>query len=461
MDKIQALISFRHLLALILTFLAASCAVAPEPEYGPIPDLINFDQRVLSYVREDGPIMGESAHVNSAREFLSGHFSPWRREAPVHDSEEAFWGLRMVESGEFFGENKLPLGPEWVSEMRRKSDPESFPNAGRTALAAVNTSMRVLPTDKPAFYDFARAGEGFPFDMMQNSAVWAGTPLFISHISADGAWYLAECRYAFGWIPVRDTALIDRNSAEALSTGPYVTPVKDRIPLHDWKGNYLFDLRIGQVLPAVARDADGYTILVPVRDPDGIAGMVEAEVSAGHVDTWPLAPRRSMLAGLADEMIGQPYGWGGLYKNRDCSSTIMDLFAAIGVSLPRNSKVQAGAGEQIDLTGLEPDEKKRLVLERGEPFSTLLSRPGHIMLYIGEKRGEPMIFHTAWGIKTEISGREGRKIIGKTVVTSLSPGQGVKGLVRPEGVLLHKLSSITFIDSGSIGKTSRNDAMKD
>lgn len=457
-----ALGRFRHILnflAVLCALLAASCAAVPE-RYEPVPDIIEYEQRVSAYVDEDAAVMPEELHKSSVKAFLNGHFAPWRRKAPAHGAGDAFWGLRLAGNREFFGENKLPLGPEWTAEMTRLSDPDNFPSLGLTAVAAVNTSMRVLPTDKPAFYDFALAGEGFPFDMMQNTAVWAGTPLYLTHISADRAWYLAECRYAFGWIPVRDAALIDEASATVLSMGSFVTPTKDRVPLIDWNGEYLFDLRIGQILPAVARTGDGYTVLAPVRGEDGFVLQVEAEVSAEHVRPWPLPPTRMVIAGLADEMIGQAYGWGGLYGNRDCSSTLLDIFAAIGAPLPRNSKIQAKAGTVVDLAGLAPEEKKNLILSEAEPFATLLGRPGHIMLYIGRRQGEPVVYHTAWGLKTENwLGREGRRIIGGTVVTSLSPGRGVKDLVRPEGVLLNQLTSMTFIGPETVAKTAPDDDM--
>jgi hypothetical protein len=443
----------RLLLPILAVLTLASCTAVQDP-YAPIPDLTTFEQRASAYVEDGEPIMGFADHRQAAENFLEGFFAPWRRAEPVHDAEEAAWGLRLADSKRFFGENTLPKPDGWARRMRELSDLETFPNMRLAAVAAVNTSMRVLPTDRPAFYDFAKAGEGFPFDMLQNSAVWAGTPLFISHESEDGAWVLAESRYAFGWIPARDVALVSGPLADALSKGPFVTPVADRVPLHDWSGSYLFDLRIGQMLPAVARTAEGFALLAPVRDADGSARFVEAEVSLEHVRAWPLFPTTRALAGLADEIMGQPYGWGGLYGNRDCSSTLMDMFAAVGVPLPRNSRVQAKSGKVVDLSGLDPDAKRRLVLEQGIPFATLLTRPGHIMLYIGHKEGEPLVLHTAWGLKTEdFRGREGRKVIGGTVITSLAPGSGVRGLASPQGKLLNQLTTMTFIGAQTVSKT--------
>lgn len=432
-------------LFLIAALLCSSCA-GPLDRYEPIPDLLRYEQSVAAYVAKDGPVFSPALQERMAEAFLEGHFAPWRRGAPVHGRDEAFFGLKLVENKEFFGENKLPLGSGWRAEMRRLSDPGGFPGLGLPAVTTVNSSLRVLPTSRPAFYDFREAGEGFPFDMMQNSAIWAGTPIYLTHVSADGAWYLAECRYAFGWIAARDVALVDRAALEALSAGPLVTPVKDRVPLVDETGRHRFELRIGQVLSGRKTFRGGYELLVPVRNADGRARLVAAEVGPGLVRPWPLPANKSAMAALADAMIGQAYGWGGLYANRDCSATLLDLFAAFGAPLPRNSRMQAAAGERIEFEGLEPEEKRALVIEKGEAFRTLLAKPGHVMLYIGVRGGEPLVFHTAWGLMTESPwGREGRRIIGVTAVTSLAPGRGVEELARPEGVFLERLSSMTFI----------------
>ena len=57
-------------------------------------------------------------------------------------------------------------------------------------------------------YDPAKAGEGFPFDYFQNSALWPGTPLLITHASRDGAWLFAEAGMVAGWVPAQDVAFV-------------------------------------------------------------------------------------------------------------------------------------------------------------------------------------------------------------------------------------------------------------
>ena len=45
------------------------------------------------------------------------------------------------------------------------------------------------------------------------------------------------------------------------------------------------------------------------------------------------------------------------------------------------------------------------------------------MLYLGVFEGSPVAFHTIWGLKTESAdeSNSGRYLIGKSVITSLSP----------------------------------------
>ena len=58
------------------------------------------------------------------------------------------------------------------------------------------------------------------------------------------------------------------------------------------------------------------------------------------------------------------------------------------------------------------------------------------MLYIGQKDGEPLVFHNVWGIKTlEDNGEYGRFIIGRAVITTLEPGAELPNFVREKNIL--------------------------
>ena len=61
--------------------------------------------------------------------------------------------------------------------------------------------------------------------------------------------------------------------------------------------------------------------------------------------------------GIKFPISRQPYGYGGLYDNRDCSAMTRDLFAPFGLYLPRNSSEQARGGKVVPLlTGTKATE---------------------------------------------------------------------------------------------------------
>lgn len=123
---------------------------------------------------------------------------------------------------------------------------------------------------------------------------------------------------------------------------------------------------------------------------------------------------------------------------------LRDLYAPFGIWLPRNSSEQAKTGRVISLEHLTPEQKKEVIIEEGVPFETLLHKPGHILLYLGVYKGEIAVLHNAWGVKTIRYGVEGRKIIGKTVITSLHMGEEVAGYNKQKD-LLSQIKSINIL----------------
>ncbi len=143
-------------------------------------------------------------------------------------------------------------------------------------------------------------------------------------------------------------------------------------------------------------------------------------------------------------------GWGGLYENRDCSALIQDLFAGFGIPLPRNSGDQAESGNFISLKGLSGQEKQNLIREQAVPLLTLLYMPGHIMLYLGHDpvSDSAVICHAMWGVTTRplFTNGTGRRIGGRTVITTLTPGKKLFPRVRPGNLLVEKLTRMVLLN---------------
>ena len=151
-----------------------------------------------------------------------------------------------------------------------------------------------------------------------------------------------------------------------------------------------------------------------------------------------------LSSGMIDLAIAAEKELGGY---RDCSSTILDIFLPFALPLPRNSRSQAGAGKNVTIEHLSLAEKREHILATAAPFRTILNLDGHNMLYLGVFEGSPVAFHTIWGLRTESvdESRAGRYLIGKSVITSLSPGRELSELSRSRGDLLSRIRSFTLL----------------
>jgi hypothetical protein len=189
------------------------------------------------------------------------------------------------------------------------------------------------------------------------------------------------------------------------------------------------------------------SLLAPVADQNKMASLKRVPISPRDSLPVPLSFSGAALARVINEIVGQPYGWGGLGGYRDCSSTVLDVLLPFGFPLPRNTSQQIHAGRNISLEQLEPSEKEARILAEAAPFRTLLNMPGHVMLYLGAFEGKPVAFHTIWGLRTESpdGSNPGRHVIGSSVITSLSPGVELKTLSGTRGDLLNRIESFTLV----------------
>jgi cell wall-associated NlpC family hydrolase len=438
--------SNRSVLLLGIFLLLSACSHSPEA----IKDIRSLPQDNTFYLDKtysDREMLSPEDHALMDEKFNQVYFAPWHRTRPRYSPEDLLRRLERYRRDPGFGENKRPHTQEWIDQLTHSAHLDTYPNAGFPAITLGPTDLRELPTQRPHFHRFDQAGEGYPFDNLQYSSIAPNTPVFISHISRDGSWVLAESHYGLGWLAAREVAQVDEAFINAWESGPFVTVIQDQVPITAENGIFLFKASLGLLLPMADGDAEGYGVWVATTDQNQRALRVRARIAENHAVAKPLQLTAGNVARLANELLGQAYGWGGSYGNRDCSATLKDLFAPFGLMLPRNSAHQATAtGTFIGLSDLSPAEKVRTILQRGVPCFTLLWQKGHIMLYLGNHRGQPMVFHNFWGIKTrDLWGREGRKVVGQAAITTLHPGAELPDLDRPQGDFLHRLEGMTLL----------------
>ena len=400
-----------------------------------IGDLNDLRQDPLAYVDRaaaDLPLLpfGEQARLNAEYDVL--YFAPWHQASPRHTLEQVSWGFREYGNNPGYGKDGRRHPPDWVRKMAVNAHLDDYPQGGFPAVTVKRIDFRILPTrDSHSNYP-KRESKDNPFDNLQESSAPTGTPILVTQVSRDRKWLLAETSYALGWVPATDLAAVDAEFMQRWENGRYAAIIRDKAPVRDEKGVRCFSAPLGAIFPKIGEDAGHAWILTAIRDRRGRALLRKTRVQKSATADKPLSFTPLHAAQLAAELVGEPYGWGGMDGKRDCSSMIRDLFTPFGLWLPRNSKEQAEAGRFINIRNLLPSEREAHIIRQGVPWRTLLWTPGHIMLYIGVHQGQPLIFHNFWSITTrDAEGNKGKLIVGKAAVTTLQPGSYLSGRDLP------------------------------
>jgi len=372
-------------------------------------------------------------------DFLSNYYMPWQNEEINATYEDITWAVRLYSAKKIYAENRLPLPTVRLNRWIENSNYKAFNSQKKYAIVVHPSNLRVFPTNRPIFYNPKLDGEGYPFDYNQNSAIKAFTPLLVSHFSLDGGWAFVQSPFALGWIQVRDIAFISKKQIETIMKLPKVVLLKEYTPIYDDKQNFLFYAKMATIFPSVAKESGFYKVLVPKKKRDSLI-LVKSLIPEEWVKPMPIEFLAENINRIAMELLGEPYGWGGMVEDRDCSAMTRDFFAPFGIWLPRNSKAQAHKGELIDLSKMGDDEKEKTIIEKGIPFQTLIYLPGHIMLYIGSLDGKVYVMHNMWGIHTK---NNGRYIIGKAVITDLHLGENLPESDK-DAILIKRVKSINI-----------------
>jgi NLPC_P60 stabilising domain, N term/SH3 domain (SH3b1 type) len=203
--------------------------------------IANYDQNVDHWLEPDSPgydrpflsPSDQQAHFRAlyARYFGTGTSaaSPWNSAyvaMRVYRQQGAdIVALQQRRIGKFdntgksgaalgYGENFRPHDKAWIDAIAQNMAVDQFTQQAaytpeRRAIATGNLLVRELPTMDPSFYDRHLAGEGYPFDNLQISAVRPGTPLYVLGTSADGAWRYVQTPDVQGWVRSDGVALTD------------------------------------------------------------------------------------------------------------------------------------------------------------------------------------------------------------------------------------------------------------
>lgn len=436
----------RFAAAVLCGFLLVGSLAAPAAAAGSVADLKRFPQDAASYLpmNADEPITDYATQKVYAEEYMRNHFAPWFNE------DLSFLNLSFDQVIEYHKAT--------AKKTLYRSDGKPFPKAEiarvaangaidtaavpRPGIVVADADVRVLPTATPMFVSPASAlGERglLKMDTLQNSALKPGEPLAVFCSSKDSEWYFIATGTVVGWVRANKVAFVDPDFMDRCLYAQYSVILHDNLRIRDEKGTLLATAKMGTVLPR-----DGYDLLLPARGNGGIAVVrrYRPPKGASAPFPWPFTPRNATAA--ISQILGEPYGWGGMHGFRDCSAMTRDYFSLFGVWIPRNSGDQAKMGASIPLANIPVGERPRTIVENAVPFATLIHMPGHIMLYLGLFDAEPVVLHNVWGVRRNApGGKTGRVVIGRTVVSSLRAGAEIQD--RPaKSLFIDNISSLVF-----------------
>lgn len=298
----------------------------------------------------------------------------------------------------------------WRQSLALDRVPETV--TPRFGLIVRRAPLRAFPTELRAFDE---PGD-VDIDRFQESAEFPGTPVAIVHESADGRWlFVLSQRYA-AWVQRDFVALGARANVLAYATrtpfrvvtGARVesvyTPEAPPVSRREFDMSTRLPLAAGLAPDQPINGQTAYAtwpVTLPTRNPDGGLEFQTALVQKNadtHEDYLPHT--RANLIRQAFKFLGERYGWGHDYDGRDCSGFVSEVYASMGVLLPRNTSRQAvSPGLEHRLFGPADSRAERIAAAHALQVGDLVYIPGHVMLVIGHLHGQPYVIHDVSGMR--------------------------------------------------------------
>lgn len=401
--------------------------------------LDRYTQKVDAWIKPsdpnyETPLLSSEIQKKKAEQFyehFAGSLSPWHQayvnphiihaEATQKAAIEKFGNQNKSKNQLGYGVNFRPYPIAWIQKIENNMRLSQFSQGTYQdklrGIAINNLHARLLPTEDVHYYSHTLAGEGYPFDNLQMSSIWVGTPVYILGESQDHHWLLVLTPDFVAWVKANGIArvsdiFVKQWQAQAKQNLAAIT--RTETPLKNESGRYLYLAYVGSVFPAEVIHSS-LKIMVPVADAQGNARIQYAKVSSENATIIPLKATPKHFAKIIRTLVGRPYGWGNLYFYNDCSAELKNLFTPFGIWLPRQSYDQPQAGKIVDLSSSSKEQRLAYLLEKGRPFMTIVYIGGHVILYTGKHPtlDVPMTYQNLWGLSPNPPLK--RVVIGKAV----------------------------------------------
>lgn len=280
--------------------------------------------------------------------------------------------------------------------------------------------VMAFPTD----IVFAEKPESIDLNLFQLTILPVGSPVAILHKSKSKNWYYVQSIICKGWIKAENIALA-RNKKEVfdyLKTDKFLIVTESRVetepnPFIKEISNILFQM--GDKIPLIefdkipesipignlhAQSAEGcYVVKIPMKDEDGYLQFKLALIArSNELCEGYLSYTRGNIIRQAFKLLGERYGWNGMFRRRDCAQSIMNIYSTINIHIPCYTKMQeeGAAGKSIKFSGSIRDRED--ILNQLKPSDPLYLK-GHVVMYLGRVGNNYYIIHSGagYGIKNE------------------------------------------------------------
>jgi cell wall-associated NlpC family hydrolase len=366
------------------------------------------------------------------RDYNRKYFYPWGLHN-IKSTKMGFgWEIRMAIRRPLYNIKGIRISAKEIKKWIDNSNIQNIDSIDLKAITVKHTNLRAFPTYS-SFYLEKKGKYIFDFNYNQNSAIYPNTPIFISHLSQDKRWAYVIAPYSFGWLNISAIAVASKNFIKEFKSGKYAVAIKDNCQILEDNNSYtlvklgtMFPIRNNHYLLAIS-GKDGYAKIKPLRVKNN-----------NLIAKKPFRFNAQNVAKIAKEFVGEPYGWGGGFYCRDCSATTRDFFGVFGIFLSRNSASQAREGKRVRIPRGSYSKRKKFILKHAKSFRSLMYVPGHIVLYLGKYKNEPVIMHTYWGVRK----KDFSKIItARTIITTLEAGKE-RNDTRAKSRLIYTLKDI-------------------
>ncbi|WP_411710055.1 C40 family peptidase [Helicobacter salomonis] len=396
---------------------------------------LKLPQEARYYLPKRSPPIPDRAKLKNA--YLEQWYAPWTRMEVMRDFNEVFW-MQDLFKAQGYDEYLRPNNPKTLDALWASMETARYPSVALKAIIIEDANVRAAPTDKPYYINKT----GAPFDRWQNSLIFAGTPVLITHYNTDKSYAHIQSSFVYGWVKVAHLALVKPHTMQKLmGLKNYITPLQDKVPLYNHGQQPFAYAHMGEILAKVpGRSHQVYTY---AKDSRGFAKLVPTPIQPQYFTNFPRPLSARVMAAVIDTMLGQPYGWGGSEQKRDCSAFTRDSFASFGILLPRNSLAQVRyANNMVDLSSMSAPEKEAYIIKHATPFATILWLRGHIMLYLGTHAHKAIVAHNIWAISVGESATRTYNI-GRAVITTLELGKENKDASSKTRLLIDRVEAMS------------------